>query len=660
MEKFVLTIALALMGAAILAAANIGVSANAYSLNGVVQSGGTSSTEPLANVDVTLFEATAARPTVLGQATTDTSGQFTITSSKNTSSSIFYVSADIGGGVEFVAVLGPNLSASVTINELTTVAASYSMAQFYKTGVISGNSFGLQIAAGMNDNIVTVATGDSSPVLLDSPNADQTNSLRSTRSLANLLAACVHDRRVTRDFFHLTKPARGGVPRNTTEALANLARNPGQNVEQIYALTLLRDAYDPPVTSMPDAWTVTVKVNDSGDDDFLFGGPGNIAFDSRGYAWILNNVDQGTPNSSRFDVVLKPNGQPADGSNGTPTSPIMGGGILGGGFGVTIDPFGSVWLGNFGWGQCSGCDPTPNPPGNGSVSQFTASGTPISGPEGYYNGPLRVQGMASDAQGNIWISSFGNDSVYVFQHGDPNQSVGYHQYEGSGPFDVAIASDGSAWVANSGGLDGGHPSSVARYDLVNGVLKQRFIRFVGNNLRGIAIDSKGNAWFGSLNDNKVYGIRPNGTTIGSFDGGGMDSPWDVTVDGEDNLWVANFGPLQMGNNFTDGRLTKLAGANPATRPPGKHLGDPISPATGYTVPSEGSPVLLHNGEPLYGPRTHSYAPMMRQTGAVIDQAGNVWSINNWKPDFDIDATINPGGDGMIIFVGLAAPPHQTP
>ncbi|MGC2625545.1 MAG: hypothetical protein WA269_01810, partial [Candidatus Udaeobacter sp.] len=136
------------------------------------------------------------------------------------------------------------------------------------------------------------------------------------------------------------------------------------------------------------------------------------------------------------------------------------------------------------------------------------------------------------------------------------------------------------------------------------------------------------------------------------------SPWDVTVDGEDNLWVANFGPLQSGSNFTDGRLTKLAGANPPTRPPGKHLGDPISPATGYTVPSEGSQVLLHNGDPLYGHLAPpSYAPMMRQTGAVIDQAGNVWSINNWKPDFDIDATINPGGDGMIIFVGLAPPPR---
>jgi hypothetical protein len=103
----------------------------------------------------------------------------------------------------------------VAINELTTVAASYSMAQFDKTGVISGNSFGLQIAAGMNDNIVTIATGESSPVLTNSPNADQSNSLRSTRSLANLLAACVHDRSVTGRFLARAKQPRGPAPRTT-------------------------------------------------------------------------------------------------------------------------------------------------------------------------------------------------------------------------------------------------------------------------------------------------------------------------------------------------------------------------------------------------------------------------------------------------------------
>src|SRR5213083_3320106 len=135
----------------------------------------------------------------------------------------------------------------------------------------------------MNDNIVTSATGPSSTVLLNSPNADQTNSLRSTRSLANLLAACVDDPDVTASLFDLTTPPGGLPPQNTAEALANLARDPGQNVDGIYALTLLSNLYAPQLVTMPDAWTVTVKIDDSGSDepDFLISGPGNIAFDKR-------------------------------------------------------------------------------------------------------------------------------------------------------------------------------------------------------------------------------------------------------------------------------------------------------------------------------------------------------------------------------------------
>jgi hypothetical protein len=112
----------------------------------------------------------------------------------------------------------------------------------------------------------------------------------------------------------------------------------------------------------------------------------------------------------------------------------------------------------------------------------------------------------------------------------------------------------------------------------------------------------------------------------------------------------------VNNTLAAGRLSKLCGTNRAACPPGKKLGDPISPATGFTVPSAGSQVLLHNGEPLYGKdRPPSYIPMMRQTASVIDRAGNVWTINNYKPDFDVDATENPGGDGILIFVGLASP-----
>ena len=660
MRSYLITITRVLLtGAALLLRPDTALSANAGSLTGVVQTGGTSSSQPLPNVHVSLFEATTGQPTMLGQATTNGSGQFSIGYTRGTSQSIFFVQAHVTEDVRFITILGPNLPTSVTINELTTVAASYSMAQFLRTGVISGNSFGLQLAAGMNDNIVTSATGESSPVMLNSPNADQTNSLRSTRSLANLLAACVEDRDVTASFFVLTRPPGGFRPHNTAEALGNLARDPGRNVDGIYALSLLSHLYRPRLIRMPDAWTVTVKVNDSGSDHphRLISGPGNLAFDRRGYAWVSNNTVQGTPNSCRFDVVFKPNGQPADGTDRTPRSPLTGGGVLGGGFGVTIDPLGSAWFGNFGWGMCDRCIPSTN--GNGSISRFTQSGAPISPHLGYQGGPVRAQGLGSDRDGNIWISSFENDSVYVFLGGNPHQHVNVHPYDGAGPFDVAIASDGTAWVSNTGGLPFGEfPRSVAKYTLVNGTLREQFLHFLpeAHGLRGLSLDSQGNAWLATLGSN-IYLFRPDGTKFGPFSGGGMDHPWDTAIDGEDNVWVANFGPLKLGNNFR-GRLTKLWGINP---PPGHHVGDPISPPTGYTVPTAGSEVLLHTGVPLYGygspPGPPCFIPMMRQTALGIDQAGNIWSINNWKPDFGIDTLGgNPGGDGIIIFVGLAPPP----
>jgi hypothetical protein len=353
-------------------------------------------------------------------------------------------------------------------------------------------------------------------------------------------------------------------------------------------------------------------------------------------------------------IVLKPNGQASDGNNGKPKSPVTGGGLLGGGYGITIDRRGFVWEGNFGWG---GDNPTLD--GNGSISEFSPSGVPISGPEGYQGGPLRAQGMVADPSGNIWITSFGNDSVFVFPGGDPNHAIQFPEQGGSGPFGAALAPDGTVWISN--GLVGVLPNSLAKYQLKNGVLQQKFLlpRF-GRELRGLSVDSRGNAWVTSQGEDAVYAVAPDGTVLGKFTGGGINGPWGTSIDGDDNVWVANFGPLQAGSDFTTGRLSKLCGANASACPPGTRMGQPLSPDTGYTVPSAGSQVLLHNGDPLYGPRAPaSFAPIMRQTSCLVDAAGNIWTLNNWKPNFDVDAAKNPGGDGAIIFVGIAKPPSRA-
>jgi hypothetical protein len=596
---------------------------------------------------VTLYEAIDGHPNVLGQATTAANGSFTIDASKSTTTSIFYATAEVRGSVILMALIGPEIPGDITMNELTTVAAVYCAAQFLQTGQIRGKSFGLQTAGRMHTNLVYVDSGQSSPVLLSSPNGDESNTLRSTRALANLLAACVRNPGDCDTLFDLATPPNGARPADTIAAMYNIARYPANNVEALYTQSQVLEVYQPSLATQPDAWTLAVKVNDSGDDAQMFGGPANLKFDRKGRAWITNNVVQGTTHSTAYCMVLDPEGKPAVDDKGKRMSPFTGGGLWGAGFGVDFDRDGNVWIGNFGWGGDE-WDPKPS----GSVSKFTAEGQPLSPPEGYQDWIFKVQQTAVDPSGNVWMASYGNNRVVVYPRGDhffpimteglPNKFV---------PFGIAIAADGTAWVTNSAT----ESSSVIHFELVHSALHILSDTKVGKTLKGVVVDSQGTVWVGSGGDDFVYALEPDGTLIGGFDGGGVSGPWGLGLDGDDNVWVANFGALRPGDIFS-GRLTQLAGANPATRPPGTSLGDPISPATGYTLPSAGAEVLLHDGTPLYaGDGPPCFEPMMRTTGLNVDAAGNVWTCNNWKPSFDIDRDTNPGGDGMVIFIGLAKP-----
>jgi len=101
-------------------------------------------------------------------------------------------------------------------------------------------------------------------------------------------------------------------------------------------------------------------------------------------------------------------------------------------------------------------------------------------------------------------------------------------------------------------------------------------------------------------------------------------------------------------------LTKLNGATAK----GGKTGKPLSPPSGYTISTAGAPVLLANGEPLYGNgKNKCFCPLMRLTATGIDQAGNVWALNNWKSSFAVDLLKNLGGNGVVIFIGLAPRPR---
>ena len=130
----------------------------------------------------------------------------------------------------------------------------------------------------------------------------------------------------------------------------------------------------------------------------------------------------------------------------------------------------------------------------------------------------------------------------------------------------------------------------------------------------------------------------------------IDGPWGITFDSKGVMYVANFrrdsedaSPLSNDMKGPFG-VTIITDLDPAT-----------SISKFIDLPTGGNPVMLANGFPLYGSSGKiSYEPLMRLTGTGIDGAGNLWALNNWKPSLINNLTKNPGGDGAVVFIGVAS------
>ena len=626
-------------------------SPNQVTVYGSVISGPASASSAISGATITIYQIQNGSSVPLGSTTSNGQGQFSLKIAQNSNGGIYYAIASKSDSIKLMASLGSGPYLSVTINELTTIASAYAFSAFLNNGLLAGSNLPLQIASDMAQNIASSESGSVSTMLQQSPNAYETNTWSLVGTLGNIVSACVREAaNACSDLFALTPSMQGVAPSNTIQSLANLARNPSQNVSSIFALGLASQIYSPKLTTVQgpassdslqklDAFTIAIKFNNSGSTSCPFGGPANVAFDENGYLWINNNVVQGTPDSAQCLIVLKPNGQPADGLNSTPLSPITGGGILGSGFGVAIDLLGNIWSGNFGWGSVL--------PSSGSITKLTNLGIPLSPSSGFIGGSFQVQGVAVDQSNNVWMASNGNDRVIVFPNGDSNSPIEYGDTNTS-PFGMAIDQNGSAWVSYTG------TDQVSKFSLRGSSLSKDLTVALANrsNPKGIAIDSLGNAWTVAGNNSTVYMVSASGT-LSTYTGRGLDGPWGVSIDAADNVWVANFGDAtNLGNRYS---VVRLCGSSRTNCPSGAQVGDAISPSAGYTLPSGGSQVLLANGQPLYGTGAPpSYKPLMRLTSVNTDMAGNVWAANNWKPS-SLNDTSNPGGDGMVVFVGIATP-----
>jgi streptogramin lyase len=663
-----------------------GIVAAADVLKGQVLGGG----QPIGNSTVTLWAASAGSPMQLGQARSGADGSFTLSSTDAADkNAILYLIAKGGQpkgnaqsgdnpAIALMTVIGSKSPATITINEMTTVASVWTNAQFIDGTAVKGDALGLRIAAGNVGNLVDLETGGLGPVIQDPLNSSQTATLATFNTLANLLAACitrVHGDACDKLFATATPPA-GVAPTDTLMAAQNIARNPSNQAQKLFALL---DAFYPvpaggrwrPVPFIPylsfapSAWTLCLVYAGAGMNSM-----GGIAFDGEGNMWGGDNFlvgAQSTIYNSFGGGVSKitPNGKPIS----PMTLGYRGGGVDGPGFGLAISADDKVWTTslagmtisafdrktgkplspetgyNFGGqlGSMQGIIVTPNgdvwaldndndqivylPKGDaakGRILGRTVNGKPV-------DGTLQVKGpfhLAVDQQDRIWVSNGGSDTVTRFPASDPGKAEQIKV--GFGPRAIAIDSLGNAWIANTLGHLGPRAKLTLIMDKLSLMVKSPFADSESE------ADREAKMWIDLFEfavkhpGGDVSMVRPDGTVLPPFDGGkSIIGPWGMAIDGNDNVWVAN----SLGHS-----VAELCGARPENCASGKKTGDPISPPGGYI----GGLQII--------------------TDVAIDPAGNVWVANNWDmPEQGLKRLPAPvlatrfGGNATVVFYGLAKP-----
>jgi hypothetical protein len=633
--------------------------AAAVRIEGRVEAGGGA----LANSTVTLWSAGADLPRQLAQARTNADGRFDISSQETPGrEAILYLvtqggqaAANRGSGDNpasaMLLVLDGTPPAKVVINELTTVASAFTAARFINGEAISGDPLGLRIAAGNVSNLVDPATGSWGKVLLDPINITQNTTFAKLNTLGSLMAAFVT---VANDdwrnrFLKAATPIGGAMPKSTLEAMAGIARTPWADPKTLYAL--FDEAYPQPADGSRRKAPFLPYLGFAPPDfalmlSFAGGGlyaPGKLCFDAGGNMWsgvnwmpgsqsgVVHNIGGGT-------VKFSPTGQAL--------SPVVTGftgmGIDGVGWGTGVSRD-AVWVTGF----------------NGAVGVMDFEGRPI-GQESdipFAGKAGGLQGVGVAANGDVWITDATKNQMLYFPGGRLKDGRLVQVNGLKSPFGVAIDAQNRVWVSNA------QSDTVVRFPADDPSKAESFR--VGIGVRGVALDSKGNLWVGStmaldfpppvipdgvsimqqfqiagrhvvksLPPGKTTGvvnmIRPDGTQLapmGLTGDGAIDVAWGVSIDGNDDVWVANF--------FGRG-VVLMAGAEPKGHGSGTKPGDVIHVFTGGTI--------------------------QMLTDVVIDPAGNIWAANNWN-NLDTVLADNPpyptstwgGGSGFTVIYGVAAP-----
>jgi streptogramin lyase len=515
--------------------------------------------------------------------TTNSSGAFSVTAGYDcpSSGSQLYLVARGGkpgsaaaadnNSITLLTVLGVcNEAAStnpVTINEATTAAAVYALAQFLSPGgnlgATSTNTVGLRNAVATAQALANISTGSSpGPAFA----ANGSSPAAKIDTLANLLNACTSSAdggsTCSGLFSATTTPT--DTPQNTLDAALNLVRNPAKNVAALYALASSSSAFTPALAKQPSDWTLFINYTGGG-----MNSPTSLGVDGAGNVWVAS-----------AETLSAQNGVVGVASLFSPLgAPLFAQGVTGSGlgysFGLAVDANNNAWITNW---------PSPWGAGN-TVSVFNSSGASVAGSSGYSTGANTwPNAVAIDTDGSAWVVDWGDSELtHLSSSGQELSGSPYSSAQLIDPVAAAIDASHNVWVSNEGGTtvtrvtrDGGQFTS---YDCCNGP-------------EGLAIDQSGNVWVPNFYGNSISEISGAGTVLsnGGFTSASLDDPDDIAIDGAGTVWISNYrGPS----------LTELAGST-ASVP-----GTVLSPAGGLGLD----------------------AGLLEAYSLAIDASGNLWVSN---------------------------------
>jgi len=421
----------------------------------------------------------------------------------------------------------------VSVNEVSTVAAAYTLAGFAidSTHVASSGTTmakrGLDNAFGNSTNLVDLGSG---AALATTPSGTGAVPQATINTLANLLAACVaggssSSAHCTTLFDNaLAGGTSGAVPTDTATAVINIAHHPAANVQTLYNLAATTPSYTPALTAAPANFTVSLVFSSGG-----FNGPGPVAVDSEGGVWIANYF---TNTATKLNAM----GVPAQ--NVPFADPSFNGP-----YGVALDTSDNAWI--------------INVLGN-SVTELSSTGSPVAGSPftaGGLNGPAAI---AIDGSNSVWIVNDNTNTVSKFSHsGVPAAGSPFTQPGLVNPYGIAIDAKGNAWVADY------TSNNVAKFTSTGATAPGSPYGGAGLlECSAVAISNAGDAWIANYNAPTATELLSSGAAAPGtpVDGGGLSTAQNVIVDGDGNAWFANY------NSFSEISSTGVV----------------LSPSTGYT------------------------------------------------------------------------------